>query len=134
MARPKHSHPTPAELETLNLLWEHGPLTVREVMELTSKNSRGYTTVMSLMNVMFEKGLLTRKQEGRAFRYSAKAKQERTLRKMLRDLLGRAFDGSSSALVAHLLECSSPDLEELKAIREAIEDYERREGIDQDGN
>lgn len=134
MARPKHPHPTPAELETLNLIWEHGPLTVREVMELTSKSSRGYTTVMSLMNVMYDKGLLTRKQEGRAFRYAAKAKQEMTLRKMLRDLLGRAFEGSSSALVSHLLECSSPDLEELKAIREAIESYERREGIHEDGD
>ncbi len=132
MARPKHPHPTPAELETLNLIWEHGPLTVREVMDLTRKNSRGYTTVMSLLNVMYEKGLLTRKQEGRAFRYAAKAKQEKTLRKMLRDLLGRAFEGSTSSLVTHLLECSSPDLDELKAIREAIESYERREGIQDD--
>lgn len=128
MARPKHAHPTPAELELLNILWEHGPSTVREVMERMAK-PRGYTTVMSLMQVMYEKKLLTRKQEGRAFRYAPKTTQEKTLGKMLGDLLGRAFDGSSSTLVQHLLQHSAPDDNELAAIREAIESYEKdREG------
>lgn len=128
MARPKHAHPTPAELELLNILWEHGPSTVREVMERMAK-PRGYTTVMSLMQVMYEKRLLTRKQDGRAFRYAPKATQEKTLGKMLGDLLGRAFDGSSSTLVQHLLQHSSPDDDELAAIRETIKSYERdREG------
>lgn len=123
MARPKYAHPTPGELEVLNILWEHGPSTVREVMGRLPKR-RGYTTVMSLMQVMYEKNLLTRKQEGRAFRYSPKSAQEKTLGKMLGDLLGRAFDGSSSILVQHLLQHSAPDDEELAAIREAIESYE----------
>lgn len=128
MARPKHAHPTPAELDVLNILWEHGPSTVRDVMERMAK-PRGYTTVMSLMQVMYEKKLLTRKQEGRAFRYATKATQEKTLGKMLGDLLGRAFDGSSSALVQHLLQHSAPDDDELAAIRETIESYEKdREG------
>jgi len=124
MARPKHAHPTPAELELLNILWDHGPATVREVMERMSK-PRGYTTVMSLMQVMYEKKLLTRKPVGRAFRYAPRATQEKTLGKMLGDLLGRAFDGSSSTLVQHLLQHSTPDDEELAAIREAIESYEK---------
>ncbi len=130
MARPKHQHPTPAELEVLNILWEQGPSTVRDVMECLNPNRpRGYTTVMSLLNVMFEKGLLTRKQEGRAFRYAARAQREKTLRRMVGDLLGRAFNGSSSTLVAHLLEQASPDEEEMAAIRSAIESYEQdREG------
>ena len=125
MARPKHLHPTPAELELLNILWEHGPATVREVMCRMSKQ-RGYTTVMSLMQVMYEKKLLKRRQEGRAFRYTARAPQEHTLGKLLADLLGRAFNGSSSTLVQHLLEQSAPDAEELAAIREAIESYEQK--------
>lgn len=129
MARPKHAHPTPAELELLNILWEHGPATVREVMERMAK-PRGYTTVMSLMQVMYEKKLLTRKQEGRAFRYAPKAPQERTLGKMLGDLLGRAFDGSSSTLVQHLLQHSAPDEEELAAIRSAIESYEKEREVE----
>lgn len=128
MARPKHAHPTPAELELLNILWEHGPATVREVMERMPKQ-RGYTTVMSLMQVMYEKKLLTRKQDGRAHRYAAKATQEKTLSKMLGDLLSRAFDGSSSALVQHLLQHSSPNDEELAAIREAIESYEKNREV-----
>jgi len=123
MARPKHAHPTPAELELLNILWEYGPATVREVIDRMSK-PRGYTTVMSLMQVMYEKKLLTRKQDGRAFRYAPRATQEKTLGKMLGDLLGRAFDGSSSTLVQHLLQHSAPDEEELAAIREAIESYQ----------
>ncbi len=125
MGRPRHPHPTPAELEVLNILWEHGPATVRDVMQRMTKR-RGYTTVMSLMQVMYEKKLLSRKSEGRAFRYSARAPQEHTLGKLLADLLGRAFHGSSSTLVQHLLEQSAPDAEELSAIREAIESYEQQ--------
>ena len=130
MARPKHQHPTPAELEVLNILWDQGPSTVRDVMECLNPNRpRGYTTVMSLLNVMFEKGLLTRKQEGRAFRYAARVQREKTLRRMVGDLLGRAFNGSSSTLITHLLEQASPDDKELAAIRSAIESYEQdREG------
>ena len=75
MARPKHQHPTPAELEVLKILWEAGPLTVRAVMESLKKRRkrRAYTTVMSLLNVMTDKGLLRRKPKGRAFLYTAKA-------------------------------------------------------------
>lgn len=125
MARPKQIHPTPAELEVLHVLWDQGPATVREVMERLPDKQRGYTTVMSLLQVMHEKKLLTRKPEGRAFRYATKAAQEKTLGKLLGDLLGRAFDGSSSALVQHLLDHSAPDDDELAAIREAIETYEQ---------
>ena len=72
MARPKHDNPTPAELEILNLLWSEGPLTVRQVMDrLNRRRPRAYTSVMSLLNVMTDKGILARKPEGRAFLYSA---------------------------------------------------------------
>lgn len=129
MARPKSLNPTPAELEVLNILWEDGPATVREVMGRLRSQNRGYTTVMSLLQVMYEKGLLKRKAEGRAFRYSAKSPKEKTLRKMLGDLLGRAFSGSSTALVVQLLEQAKPDSDELAEIRAAIEAFEgSREG------
>ncbi len=126
MARPKQPHPTPAELEVLQTLWDDGPATVREVMDRLNKvRPRGYTSVMSLLDVMHEKGFLRRKAQGRAFVYSAKADQAKTLKKMVGDLLSRAFQGSSSALVSHLLDQASPDSEELKAIRQAIEEHER---------
>ena len=131
MARPKHPHPTPAELEVLQVFWQGGPATGREVMErLPAKSGqRGYTTVMSLLDVMHEKGLLKRKTVGRAFVYSAKADEAKTLKRMVGDLLSRAFRGSSSALVTHLLDQATPTEDELAAIRSVIEAHEsKREG------
>lgn len=129
MARPKHAHPTPAELEVLKILWNDGPATGREVMDrlaaTTKSKKRGYTTVMSLLDVMHEKGLLKRKAQGRAFVYAAKADEAKTLKKMVGDLLARAFQGSSSAMVMHLLDQATPDEEELSAIRSAIEAHEQ---------
>ena len=131
MARPKHSHPTPAELEVLQYVWDHGPSTVRQVMDqLKGNRPRGYTSVMSLLNVMYEKGLLKRQPHGRAFLYSARADQARTLKEMVGDLLGRAFDGSTSSLVTHLLAQAKPSEDEMRLIREAIEDYEENHGAE----
>jgi predicted transcriptional regulator len=129
MPRPRQSHPTPAELEVLQVLWDEGPATVRQVMErLNPARPRGYTTVMSLLDVMHDKGLLKRKSEGRAFVYAPKVDQNKTLGRMVQDLLSRAFQGSSSTLVSHLLDQTSPDPDELKAIRAAITEHERRKG------
>ena len=127
MARPKEEHPTPGELEVLKILWEEGPATVREVMEiLNQRKERAYTSVMSLLNVMVDKGLLRREPHGRAFLYHAKAKREQTLGRMVGDLLGRAFEGSTTSLIAHLLEESHPSAAELEAIRQTIEGYRQQ--------
>lgn len=128
MARPKHEHPTPAEFEVLRILWQQSPLSVREVMEvLNRRRPRAYTTVMSLLNVMTDKGLLARKPQGRAFVYLPKAGRQRTMRRLLADLLGRAFEGSASLMVAHLLEEAHPTADELERIRAAIAQYEQHE-------
>ena len=114
MPRPKAPNPTPAELEVLKILWEQGPATVRDVMEqLNPSRPRGYTSVMSLLNVMFDKKLLRRKPVGRAFLYSARVDQTKTLGKMVDDIRSRVFDGSSSLLVAHLLEQTAPTDDEV---------------------
>jgi predicted transcriptional regulator len=129
MARPKQEYPTPAELEVLKILWDRGPLTVRQVMQdVNHRRRRAYTSVMSLLNVMTDKGLLTRRPHGRAFIYSARRSRGKTLRGLLADLLGRAFEGSASALVAHLLDEANPSPEELDAIRRAIAAYQKEEG------
>lgn len=122
MGRPKTTHPTVAELEVLQILWERGPSTVREVLEVLPKE-RAYTSVMSLLNVMFEKKLVTREPEGRAFRYSAKHEPEHHESKLLGDLLERVFSGSATALVARLLEQAQPSAEELAEIRKLIKDH-----------
>ncbi len=124
MARPRQKNPTPAELEVLQILWEHGPCTVREVMNLLSpKRPRAYTSVMSLMNIMAEKGQLTQKPKGRAYIYSVKISRDKTQSSMLKDLLNRAFDGSANSLVAHLLQQAEPNNEELDEIRKTITEF-----------
>lgn len=129
MARPHHKNPTPAELEVLQIIWEDGPCTVREVMNfLKPKRARAYTSVMSLMNVMAEKGLLNQKPKGRAFIYSAKVSRDTTQSSMLSDLLNRAFDGSANALVAHLLQQAEPNSEELDEIHKTIAKFTRKKG------
>ena len=129
MARPRHKNPTPAELEVLQIIWEDGPCTVREVMNLLKpERPRAYTSVMSLMNVMAEKGLLNQKPKGRAFIYSAKVSRDKTQSSMLSDLLNRAFDGSANALVAHLLLQTEPNSEELDEIHKTITKFTRRKG------
>ena len=129
MARPRHNNPTPAELEVLQIIWEQGPCTVREVMNLLKlKRPRAYTSVMSLMNVMAEKGLLNQKPKGRAFIYSAKISRDKTQSSMLNDLLNRAFDGSANALVAHLLQQAEPNCKELDEIHKTITRFSRKKG------
>lgn len=131
MPRPKHDHPTPGELEVLRILWQRSPLSVREVMnELNRRRPRAYTSVMSLLGVMTDKGLLARKPQGRAFVYSPKANREQTTGRLLADLLGRAFEGSASLLVAHLLEEANPTANEMSRIRQAIAEYERNQEHD----
>ncbi len=129
MARPRHKNPTPAELEVLQIIWEHGPCTVRKVMNLLNpKRSRAYTSVMSLMSVMADKGMLRQKADGKAFIYSAKVSRNKTQSRMLGDLLNRAFDGSASALVAHLLRETEPGIEEMDEIRQAIAEFGKKKG------
>lgn len=129
MSRPKPEQPTPAELEILKVLWQRSPLTVREVMEELNREQpeRAYTTVMSLMNIMTEKSLLKRTPQGRAFLYAPKSDREKTLGTLLNDLLGRAFAGSASALVAHLLDEANPSHAELDEIRKTINEYQKQQ-------
>lgn len=129
MPRPKEQHPTPGELEVLKILWDRGESTVREVMEvLNQARPRAYTSVMSLLNVMTDKGLLVREARGRAFVYRAKVGRERTQRRMIGTVLSRVFDGSASQLVAHLLDQTRPSDEELAEIRRTIEAYQEQRG------
>jgi predicted transcriptional regulator len=126
MARPKTPYPTPAELEVLQILWQLGPCTVREVKN-TLGVERAYTSVMSLLNVMTDKKLVSRQPQGRAFRYTARFQPEQTQRKVLRDLLDRVFQGSASSLVARLLEQARPTAKELDAIHDLITEYKKQQ-------
>ena len=129
MPRPREEQPTAGELEVLKVLWERGPSSVREVMEvLNATRPRAYTSVMSLLNVMTDEHLLVREPRGRAFIYRPQADRGKTLRRMVGDLLSRAFEGSTSQLVGHLLDQTRPSPDELAEIRRAIEQYQQRKG------
>jgi len=138
MARPRHEQPTPAELEILKILWDRGkPASVRDVFDVVNHDAelrRAYTSVMSLLNVMTDKGLLRRAPLGRAFLYEPVLPREHTLRSMLGETLARVYNGSASLLVAHLLDQSHPSGEELKQIRVLLDDYQHRSsGASQEG-
>ncbi len=129
MARPRHQHPTPNELEILHVIWQRGPSTVRQVMNILNETRhRAYTSILSLMNIMYEKGLLKREPKGNAFVYKNKATQKKTLAAMVADLVRRGFDGSASAMVAHLLEQAGLSADELEEIRKTIAAYSRKRG------
>ena len=129
MARPRHENPTPAELEILQVIWDRGPSTVREVMNaLNERKRRAYTSIMSLMTVMTEKDQLRQKPKGRAFVYSAKISRAKTQSRLVKDLLSRAFDGSASTLVAQLLQQARPDAEEMDEIHKTIAEFAQKKG------
>jgi BlaI family penicillinase repressor len=129
MARPRYENPTPAELEVLQVIWDRGPSTVREVMKvLNRQRPRAYTSIMSLMTVMAEKGQLSQKLRGRAYVYSAKISRAKTQSRMVRDILCRVFDGSASALVTQLLQQTKPDSKELEEISRTIAEFAKNKG------
>jgi predicted transcriptional regulator len=115
--------PTDGELAILQVLWERGPSTVREVHgRLGRGRAVGYTTVLKLMQIMHEKGLVRRDASERSHVYEARLPRERTQRALVKDLLQRAFGGSAAALVQRALEASPADAADLDEIRRLLEE------------
>jgi len=109
------------ELQILNILWARGPSTVREVLESLSGEPRpAYTTVLTMMRLMHEKGYLDRRERGRAHVYSPRLREQRVKRGLLRNLIATAFRGSPEALLVHLLEDDKLSRAELDRVRQLI--------------
>ena len=116
--------PTDAELAILRVLWERGAATVRQVHEvLAEARDTGYTTTLKLMQIMAEKGLVTRDESARTHVYAARLTRDETQQQLVSDLLDRAFGGSAAALVLQALSAGETSPEELKQIRELIDRY-----------
>lgn len=115
--------PTEAELELLQLLWDKGPSTVREIFNYL-EGKRGYTTVLKHFQIMFDKGLVDREADGQSHRYRAMASEQDTQRHIVQHLVDRAFRKSSHALVMHALDERQPSAEELSEIRSLIDKLE----------
>jgi BlaI family transcriptional regulator, penicillinase repressor len=115
--------PTDAELEILRVLWERGPSTVRQVHEsLAASRDTGYTTTLKLMQIMADKGLVTRDESSRTHIYAARASQESTQRQLVSDLVQRAFGGSAAELVLRALAAHETSDDELREIRKLIDE------------
>ena len=115
--------PTNAELEILRVLWQRGPSTVRHVHEsLDHARSVGYTTVLKLLQIMVEKGLVRLDASARSHVYTAVASQGATQRRLVRDLVRRVFGGSTLGLVLHALESTPATGPELEQIRRLLDE------------
>ena len=127
MARKNAVRPTAAELEILGVLWELGPSTVRDVLDrLSGVRGRdlGYTTVLKLLQIMAEKGLVRRDERERAHVYAARIPAEQTQRQLLGDLLERAFGGSAALLVQQALSSKKTSPAEISRIRAYLDELE----------
>ena len=117
--------PTPAELEILRVLWTRGPSTVRDVQEsLGAERAAGYTTVLKLLQIMTDKGLVVRDESARAHVYAARAPETQTQRALVRDLVDRAFGGSAAKLVVQALSGRRTSAEEIERIRRLLDEIE----------
>ena len=122
MNRPPAPRPTDAELAILRILWDRGPSTVRQVHDILGRDRQAaYTTALKLLQIMTEKGLVERDERDRTHIYRARLSEETTQRQLVRDLVDRAFAGSSSKLVMQALATKRASAEELRDIRKAID-------------
>lgn len=119
--------PTEAELEVLQILWKHGPCTVRFVNDkLNEKKEVGYTTTLKIMQIMFEKNLLKRDESKRSHLYSPTMKEKETQGLLLDKFLHSAFGGSAMKLVMQALGNHKASKEEISRIREFLDNLENQ--------
>ncbi|MBX7246938.1 MAG: BlaI/MecI/CopY family transcriptional regulator [Candidatus Sumerlaeaceae bacterium] len=117
--------PTNSELEILRVLWDRGASTVGQVHEvLAAKRDMGYTTVLKMLQIMMEKGLVSRDDSRRQHIYTAAAGEQSVQRQLMRDLLDKAFAGSAANLVMHALSAKKATQQELQEIREILDRLE----------
>ena len=124
----KPRRPTEAELAILQVLWDGGPQSVRGIQQvLNESRPTGYTTVLKLIQIMTEKGLVERDETQRPQIYRARYSQHQTQRQLVRDLLDRAFGGSVRALVLQALAARKSSPGELEAMERLLDRFERGE-------
>jgi BlaI family penicillinase repressor len=117
--------PTDAELEILHVLWQHGPTTVRTVNEQLSQTREvGYTTTLKIMQLMLEKGLVHRDDEGRSHIYRAAVREQDTQSLLLDKFVEATFGGSALKLVMQALGHRKTSADELAQIRRLLNDIE----------
>lgn len=125
MAPRKKSHPTDAELDVLRVLWERGPATVREVYEvLSDARDMGYTSILKIMQIMFDKGLVSRDESQRSHVYRARLKRDATQRKLVGVLADKMFDGAMDQLVLQALNTRKLKPDEIAEVRRLLDEMD----------
>jgi BlaI family penicillinase repressor len=125
MATTKAIRPTKLELSILNVLWQKGPATVREIHAIVNEaKPTAVNTVLRMLQIMTEKGLVTRDDTVRPQIYRARYTQQQTQTHLVKDLLQRAFDGSVKEMVMRALSTRRPSPKTLKAMEKLFEDFE----------
>ena len=118
--------PTDSELEILQVLWDRGEATVREVHEELSKTKDcGYTTTLKLMQIMFDKGLVLRDDTNRTHVYQPNVSKEKTQKQLVDKMVSALFSGSHSQLVMQALGAHIPNRQELDEIQELLDRYKK---------
>jgi predicted transcriptional regulator len=112
--------PTDAELAILRVLWARGPSTVRDVAEAMDREG-AYTTVLKLLQIMTDKGLVRRDESARTHVYKATASEDQTKRQLVADLLDKVFEGSAAKLVLQALSTRTASPEEIEEIRKLLD-------------
>ena len=113
--------PSNSELEILHVLWRKGPQTVRQIHPaLRRKREIGYTTVLKTLQVMAEKGLVTRDESERSHVYRAAVPEKSVKRRLVSDLLDRVFEGSAANLVLQALSTKRASPEDIRRIRKLL--------------
>jgi BlaI family transcriptional regulator, penicillinase repressor len=121
----KDIKPTEKELEILQVMWGKEAISVKEVHELLGGDEfNGYTTVLKLMQIMHEKGLVTRQKSGKLHLYTATASMESTRKQMLNKMIDTVFQGSAAQLVMSALGHKKSTPEEIREIRKYLEKLE----------
>jgi len=129
MSEQHTAKPTASELEILQVLWNRGPSTVRDVhlvLTLNQGKPIGYTSVLKLMQIMTAKGTVRRNEEQRAHVYEAVHPAEKTKRQLATDVLQRVFEGSASELMMHALSGGKGSKQEIEELRRMLDEYERK--------
>ena len=120
--------PTEAELRILQVLWKRGPSTVREVHDVVAaERPAAYTTTLKFLQIMLDKGLVTRDESSRTHVYASAVAEGQAQRSATADLMGRLFGGSAAALMQQALAVNPSSREELRRIREMLDAIERGE-------
>jgi len=119
--------PTESELEVLQLLWKLGPCSVRTINEeLNKKREVGYTTTLKIMQIMNEKGLVSRDTNSRTHIYQSTLKEKDTKQGLLKEFISNTFNGSAKNLVMQALGGSKTSQKELEEIKELIQQIENQ--------